>query len=147
MSQVQLENSVEDMRAERDKLLQSHKEVESQNSTLRRDLSSKEQDSKKRQSTLEERIRELEINIKQVASQNGSIGSQTSLGSSSAGSTTGAPAPPPPAPPPPPPPPPPPMMAPPPPPPPPGIVLINHSLIIRSNFTCGKAHADTLISD
>ena len=55
MSQVQFENQVEELRADRDKLLQSHHKVESENSTLRRDLSSKEQDSKKRQSTLEER--------------------------------------------------------------------------------------------
>ena len=120
-TQVQFENQIEELRGERDKLLQNQQKVESENSTLRRDLSSREQDSKKRQSTLEERIRELETNIKLVQ-QNGSVGSQSSLGSSSVGSATGAPAPPPPAPapPPPPPPPPPPMMAPPPPPPPPG---------------------------
>ena len=59
MSQVQFENHVEELKAERDNLLKTQQKVESENSTLRRDLSSKEQDSKKRQSTLEERIREL----------------------------------------------------------------------------------------
>ena len=93
------------------------------------------QDSKKRQSTLEDRIRELENNIKLVT-QNG--GSQISLGSSSDCSVASSAAPPPPAPPPPPPPPPPMIMAPPPPPPPPGkssSVILNsaiHSAIKRS---------------
>ena len=70
-----MENHVEELKAERDNLLKTQQKVESENSTLRRDLSSKEQDSKKRQSTLEERIRELETNIKLVQ-QNGSVGSQ-----------------------------------------------------------------------
>ena len=43
--QVEFENQVEELRAERDKLLETHQKVESENSTLRRDLTSKEQES------------------------------------------------------------------------------------------------------
>ena len=43
--QVEFENQVEELKAERDKLLETHQKVESENSTLRRDLSSKEQES------------------------------------------------------------------------------------------------------
>ena len=121
--QVELENKFEDMKHQRDELVAKSQKVENEYSTLRRTLTSKEEDSKRRQSYLEDKIRELEAEkVKLVHSGSSSLVSSTASIPSSLGSG-GAPPPPPPPPPPPsassmaPPPPPP---APPAPPPPPG---------------------------
>ena len=60
MRQVELENQLENIRKERDDLQQRFVKVENDYSTIRRDLASKEENSKKRQSLLEARIKELE---------------------------------------------------------------------------------------
>ena len=60
MRQVELENQLENIRKERDDLQQRYVKVENDYSTIRRDLASKEENSKKRQSLLEARIKELE---------------------------------------------------------------------------------------
>ena len=99
-------------------------QVENEYSTLRKTFSSKEEDSKRRQSYLEEKIKELEAErSKLMTGARTSVHASTSAPTATAGT---APPPPPPPPlsagvPPPPPPPPPPMAgtAPPPPPPPP----------------------------
>ena len=118
LRQVELENHLEDIKKERDELKQRSAKVENEYSTLRRTVTSKEEESKRRQSYLEETIKDLELKLK----------SGSTLASSGASSTASIPnsissntpitisAPPPPAPPPPPPP----VFAPPPPPPPPG---------------------------
>ena len=113
--QVEFENEVDQLKRERDQILEKQQHTESQYSTLRKTMTNNEEDSRRRQSLLEEKIRELETERTKLV--NGSASSLSSGGSGPATMTL-VPAP---APPPPPPPPPPPMATPaPPPPPPPG---------------------------
>lgn len=136
--QVDLENQLADVRRERDELLQRHQKVESEYSTLRKTITTKEEDSKRRQSYLEEKIRELEAEKVKLHASSGSSSLVSSTASIPSLASVGAPPPPPPPPPPPfkeqsiaaaapPPPPPPPAFnsrssgGAPPPPPPPGV--------------------------
>ena len=161
--QVELENKFEDMKRQRDSLLEKSQKVENEYSTLRRTLTSKEEDSKRRQSYLEDKIRELEAEKVKLVNNSGSsslVSSTASIPSSlGSGGPTGAPAPPPPPPPPPssavpppPAPPPPPMGGPPrsgsggaPPPPPPPMMSKNNNAanLPGSNMTIRKPIATT----
>ena len=106
--QVDLENQLMDVRKERDDLKQRSQKVENEYSTLRRNFSSKEEESRKRQSFLEAKIQELEADKLRLAST-GSTSSLVSSNSSIPSSISSNPpvtmtsAPPPPPPPPPPP--------------------------------------------
>lgn len=147
--QVDLENQLSDIKHDRDQLVQRSQTVENEYSTLRRTLTSKEEDSKRRFSFLEDKIKGLEADKVKLVSEGSSLVSSTASIPSSLGSNptsmTSVMAPPPPPPPPvfnaPPPPPPPPMMTQggpaPPPPPPPGMNNNNNN--IGKNMTIRKA--------
>ncbi len=150
--QVDLENQLADVKKERDELVHKSQKVENEYSTLKRTVTTKEEESKRRQSFLEEKIKELEMKL--TSGSSSMVSSTASIPSSVATSGSNpvlnAPAPPPPPPPPPPPgpplfnappPPPPPPMAPklplggaPPPPPPPISGQNNNNMTIRKAF-------------
>ena len=58
--QVSLENQLAEVKKDRDELVQKSQKVENEYSTLRRTVTTKEEESKRRQSYLEEKIKELE---------------------------------------------------------------------------------------
>ena len=71
--QVDLENQLGDIKKERDELLARMEKVENEYSTIRRTQTSKEQEAKKRQSYLEEKIKELEIEKLKLTSGSSSM--------------------------------------------------------------------------
>ena len=62
-----------DIKKERDELLARMEKVENEYSTIRRTQTSKEQEAKKRQSYLEEKIKELEIEKLKLTSGSSSM--------------------------------------------------------------------------
>eukprot|EP00095_Tigriopus_kingsejongensis_P004806 snap_masked-scaffold182_size278544-processed-gene-1.8 protein:Tk04806 transcript:snap_masked-scaffold182_size278544-processed-gene-1.8-mRNA-1 annotation:"GL25292" len=112
-----MENDIEEMKREKEQLLTKSQQVESDYSTLRKTMTSKEEDSKRRQSLLEEKIKALEA--EKTTPGSSGVKSATAATAAPAAAMAAPPPPPPPAPAPPPPPPPP-GSGPPPPPPPPG---------------------------
>merc|ERR1711892_176383 len=126
--QINYENTIEELQREINQLAQIKQEVESEYSTLKRTVENKEEEGKRRQSMLEVRIKELEIERDKLkTASNSSLSSSQSAGAP----VIPAAAPPPPPPPAPPAPPPPPILgaprppAPPGPPPPPGMSAPN----------------------
>merc|ERR1712106_923588 len=105
--QINYENTIEELQREINQLAQIKQEVESEYSTLKRTVENKEEEGKRRQSMLEVRIKELEIERDKLkTASNSSLSSTQSAGAP----VIPAAAPPPPPPPAPPAPPPPPML-------------------------------------
>merc|ERR1712106_697453 len=129
--QINYENTIEELQREINQLAQIKQEVESEYSTLKRTVENKEEEGKRRQSMLEVRIKELEIERDKLKTASNSSLSSTQSAGAPVIPAAAPPPPPPPAPPAPPPPgPPPPPGAPRPPgppgpPPPPGMSAPN----------------------
>merc|ERR1712013_866808 len=123
--QINYENTIEELQREMNQLSMIKQEVESEYSTLKRTVENKEEEGKRRQSMLEEKIKNLELERDKLKTASNSSLSSSQSGGTPAIPVGAPPPPPPPAPPVPPPPPgaprPPGPPGPPGPPPPPGI--------------------------